>query len=257
MGLIRIFWNLFAPIWNHIVGLFAYGPWGPLVHREFIRFFKTAYGITDSPDIRAFRRLGDFFLRDRKIDLPDAKLVSPVEAYCLEACTALGKTPKLKIKGLEYRWSDFPELENFNKEEAVFWNFYLAPNHYHWFHAACSGTKLEATRFSGSFFPVNSFGRWLCPWLYNANERLSFRWQHEEFGKVVMMCVGAVGVSKIRSEFGLIEEAQWKFIKDSHDKGERFGAFELGSSVLLFLEKRPNPLSLSAEVLCGEALIRL
>ena len=81
----------------------------------------------------------------------------------------------------------------------------------------------------------------MAPFLYKENERLSFRWQHPQFGRVLMLCVGALAVSSIESCRGEACYGQWTRIGESVQKGERLAGFRLGSSVLLVLE-RAEPL---------------
>lgn len=256
MNLIRSIWNLLAPFINELVGLLAYGPWGKVAHSRLIDFYKWFYRI-DWPDHRQFEKLGDFFLREKSFEQNNSALGSPVEAEAIETCRAFVMKSSLRVKGLEYRWRNFPELSDWgNESTGFFWNFYLHPRDYHWFHLPSLAKNLEARRVSGRFFPVNSFGRSICPFLYNENERLSFRWTHSEFGKVLMICVGAVGVSKIRSEIQDIPmDQEWQFVGNEYSKGLKIGAFELGSSVLLITERFPFSSKTARSFKPGESLI--
>lgn len=251
--------DLFLVLYCRFVQLIAYGPWGASIHRVFIRVFKFVFGITDEV-LPSHKRLGDFFLRDTDCFFQNAELVSPVEANVMLSAQQANSDTSLEIKGQRYVFKDFPEFQNEGVLDLVFWNFYLSPKNYHWFHLPSEALNIEAMRVSGRQLPVNAFGRFLSPILYQENERLSFRWELPGGGRAWLLNVGAVGVSGILSSLGDVPFLQWKKMKDRLSKGSRLGGFQLGSSSLLVLEKaviqglKIKPLG--NQVKLGEALLQ-
>ncbi|TVQ77795.1 MAG: hypothetical protein EA369_08375 [Bradymonadales bacterium] len=231
----KYFFILISPAFNRLVWILASGPWG-VVHQLFIGIFRRLYGISD-PVLPEHRKLSEYFLRDKP--LPSnwtASLICPVDCFLLEGPSKV-EDSRLSLKGIDYDWKSLPEWCS-ELEGGFYWNFYLAPKHYHWFHSPASGEHLEVMRVSGRSLPVNRLGRFLSNRLYAENERLSFRWQHPQYGRVLMLCVGAMGVSRIRSAVGeCAKDGPWWPLKEQLKVGERLGAFELGSSVILAVEK--------------------
>lgn len=248
-GLTRIW----APLHARLIRAIAYGPWGPL-HILFIKIFKSLYGIEYQSPLE-FRTLGDFFLRPTEIHPANSPLVSPAESDLIDGPTKIDFHRPLSVKGLEYRWSDFKELEIQKFDSATYWNFYLAPSHYHWVHSPCEGVNLTAIRTSGLQYPVNALGRWLCPALYSINERLTFRFQSPEFGEVILFCVGAVGVSALHSDLGEVPYNRWVPLKRTVSKCEKLLAFKLGSTVLMLVERGPQNPRQPKTTLVGQELV--
>lgn len=161
-----IFGEVFAPLHSLIMKSIAYGPWGPLqpvIIRVFQKLFKIEW-----QNISEFKNLGAFFLRDIDIKVSDSALVSPAESALVDGPRKISLAESIVVKGIDYRWAQFQELKLEDKTWTV-WNFYLAPHNYHWVHSAAAGANLKGYRVSGHRYPVNSLGRWLCPYLYSAN----------------------------------------------------------------------------------------
>jgi phosphatidylserine decarboxylase len=254
------FVSIWSPIHTKIVHWIAYGPWGKKVHQFFISVFKKLYGI-EWADTSSFETLGDFFLRSILILPAGEPLVSPAEGRVIDGPHLFQKMTAdqlnkeaVEVKGLVYQWKDFKEIDIQKFQNGCYWNFYLAPKNYHWVHAASAGTQLEAFRHSGKLWPVNALGRFLSENLYTENERLTFRWQTENFGEVVMICIGAMAVSGLYSEKGEVPYNQWKILSPYVQKAERLLAFKLGSSVLLLTQKTPSGLEKKSVVRVGDAL---
>jgi len=254
-GLLKIILGLMAPIYNRIIYLIAYGPWGNFVHRILIFGFRKLYKIEDEPNT-SHKKLGQFFLRSRDIFISSSVLVSPTECTRMEKPTKINLNSSVAVKSIDYNWREFFEFQD-SWASSTFWNLYLAPNDYHWVHSPCEAPYWEICRVPGKTYPVNALGRLLIPHLYLENERLSFRTQHLQLGWVYVLCVGAMGVSRILTSYGQFPARKWSKIDQSIKKSAALAAFQLGSSVLLIVEKPPqSPLVLSSPFLkVGEALV--
>ncbi len=247
----ELFVRLIGPIHSLFMRLWAYGPWGPL-HQWSILVFKNVYGIKWG-DTSKFKTLGDFFLREVPYQVAPSALVSPVQARLIDGPRSMADRGQTHVKGLTYAWDQMPELKNIDPT-SVLWNLYLAPYDYHWVHSSCSGKNLRAYRHRGKRWPVNALGRWLCPNLYQENDRVTFQWENADFGLVTMICVGAMGVSSLYSLKGPVPCDQWTPLGDGVSKAEKLLAFELGSTVLMLIQKPPASLSGAKLLNVGDAL---
>ena len=242
----------FGYLYSQLLRGIAYGPWGPL-HRPIIQVYKKLYGI-EWDDISDFKKLGDFFLREVPYSIDPAPIVSPAEAKLMDGPLKIQLDQQVSVKGHHYHWTDFREIDHLKFKEGTFWNFYLAPKDYHWVHIPTDGKNLEGFRHKGHLWPVNALGRKLQPNLYTKNERVTFRWKHEEFGQVIMICIGAMGVSGLHCDMGPVSHNQWTPIADDIKKGQRILGFKLGSAALLLVEKAPSSLKELSVVRVGNAL---
>jgi len=86
------------------------------------------------------------------------------------------------------------------------------------------------------------------------NERLTYRWQSKDFGQVIMICIGALGVSALHCDLGEVPPEKWTTLKSQVKKGDRLLAFRLGSSALLLLERPPSSLYMKSMVRLGNGL---
>merc|ERR1719334_2640583 len=133
---------------------------------------------------------------------------------------------------------------------------YLAPGDYHRFHSPADWTVTFRRHFPGDLFSVAPLiSRWISG-LFNYNERVLYAgfWEHGFFS---MTAVGATGVGSIRAHLDpslSTNEYKWNPRKENHQdldftkaspggirisKGEEFGEFNLGSTIVLVFEA-PN-----------------
>lgn len=249
MKLIR----LIQVLYGKMIRLVTNGPWGRGVHRILIRGFCGLQRIPYSKEFEKHSTFLDFFLRDKKIEFSSSPLVSPCEARSFASGEDIILGKSVRVKGITYRFEDFRELPMDKFRNGAFWNFYLAPKNYHWVHAPTSGRNLRGIYRSGMFWPVNAFGRWLRPFLFSENERISYLYESATFGAVAVVCVGAMGVNAMKSTVGFVGPNETSLKAEIH-KGDRLLAFELGSTVLLFLEHPPTSRLPLTMVNVGDAL---
>lgn len=235
-----------------LIGLIAYGPWGFRIHQWLILFFCRWQKI-DSSRAREFYTLGDFFLRETKLNISQHQLISPAESFLLEA-QPITQHKTVSVKGFTYHWKNFSEVSPL---KGCFWNFYLAPHNYHWVHAPCDGNNLRSYYHRGALWPVNDWARRFAPEFYSENERMTFVYENDVYGRVVVICIGALGVSSFKAPYGHPQAGRWLENATEVKKGEPLLGFKLGSSVLLILENPPPPESFriqSGVVNVGDAL---
>ena len=215
----------------------------------------------DMSEFRApseYESLNALFTRElvKRREIPKDKrvVISPVDALV----TDFGKIEEGKayqIKGMdyciaelfgEYHQKAFKALKN-----GEFVNLYLSPKDYHRYHFPDKLKVKSVTHIPAKLYPVN------FPLLRNKknlfieNERVVVECRDENKRTFVMVLVGALNVGKmvllfedkIKTNSDIREAQHYKYKDLWFDKGELFGWFEMGSTILLFFEKgvfRPN-----------------
>lgn len=175
-------------------------------------------------------------------------LISPVDGLVTdfgEIC----ENKAYQIKGMEY---DLTELFGEHHQEVAlaveggqFVNLYLSPKDYHRYHMPDTLTISSLTHIPGKLYPVN------FPLLRNKknlfieNERVIIECQDQNNNLFVMVLVGALNVGKmivtfeenINSNSDITEPQHYTYENLTLQKGELFGWFEMGSTILLFTQK--------------------
>ena len=188
------------------------------------------------------------FLQEKEITSDSSIMISPVDALV----TDFGEICEHKayqIKGMEY---DINELFGEHHQEATlaieggqFVNLYLSPKDYHRYHTPDTLTILALTHIPGKLYPVN------FPLLRNKkdlfieNERVIIECRDQKGNTFIMVLVGALNVGKmvvtfeesINTNSDIREPKHYTYENLSLQKGELFGWFEMGSTILLFTQK--------------------
>lgn len=188
------------------------------------------------------------FINDKEITQDANIMISPVDALV----TDFGEITKRKayqIKGMEY---DISELFGTYHQEAVnaveggqFVNLYLSPKDYHRYHTPDKLNIISLTHIPGKLYPVN------FPLLRNKknlfieNERVIIECKDQKNNLFVMVLVGALNVGKmvvtfeesINTNSDIKEPQHYTYENLILEKGELFGWFEMGSTILLFSQK--------------------
>jgi len=196
-----------------------------------------------------YKTLNKLFTRafeiPRAIPEETSTLISGVDALITDAGKIVeGKA--YQIKGMSY---SIEELFGENHKEAVakveggeFINFYLSPKDYHRYHMPMDLQVLSLTHIPGKLYPVN------FPLLRNKenlfieNERVVLECKDKKGRTQVLVLVGALNVGKMIVTFeeniqtnSDIREPQYYTYDDLWlDRGEMFGWFEMGSTILTF-----------------------
>ena len=201
----------------------------------------------------SYKSLNALFTRKlremRKFSLAAEDFISPCDSLISE-CGALVDDYALQIKGMRYKTDELLG-QNFTQEEkdivhnGDFINFYLSPKDYHRYHIPINMKVLKAVHIPGKFYPVNlpSLKKRLN--LFIENERVVLQCETMEGKRFYMVLVSAlnVGVMKvsfeprIKTDANVVGEQVYAF-KDLYlDKGEDFGCFEMGSTIVVISEK--------------------
>merc|ERR1712130_927534 len=124
---------------------------------------------------------------------------------------------------------------------------YLAPGDYHGFHSPADWNVLARRHFPGELLSVNPRVARAIGNLFSLNERVAYlgRWKHGFFS---MTAVGATNVGSVKVDIDpnlATNESSWEretfhqvLWKDGVEvkKGEYFGEFNLGSTIVLIFE---------------------
>jgi len=213
--------------------------------------------------LEAYPTLCHFFLRPlrdgvRQIDRAPRAMVSPVDGKVLHCTSApladFDKVVLEQVKGVSYRlkdligeapaaWRDAAATAGRQINSIV---LYLSPGDYHHFHSSCEATFVERKHFPGALLPVKPIFAQEVQGLYCINERvvLNGSWNEGYFGYVA---VGALNVGSIEltCDPELVTNVPGKrdgcftrtFEKPvAATRGERLGAFNLGSTIVLVFE---------------------
>jgi phosphatidylserine decarboxylase len=225
----------------------------PLLNR-LMRLFVRAYDVNVAEmrdPLESFATFQQFFTRAlkdgaRPIDAAPDALVAPCDGSWGAAGVVEGGTV-LQVKGRPYRLADLlaSEAEARRFEGGAYATFYLAPRDYHRFHTPCAVRVTRATYVPGTLWPVNRMGIESIDALFAQNERLcaymSLACGGEE-REICLVAVGATVVGKVRVAFdflttnvagGEIDARVYGTGGRRFAKGEEWGRFEIGSTIVL------------------------
>ena len=222
-----------------------------IINYSYVKLMGLDMSEFHSPE--TYKSLNALFTRrlrePRKFSLDAEDFISPCDSLITE-CGTLIEDYALQIKGMRYKTDDFLG-KNFTQEEkeyvynGEFINFYLSPKDYHRYHIPINMQVLKAVHIPGKFYPVNipSLKKRLN--LFIENERVVLLCQTQEGKKFYMVLVSAlnVGVMKvsfeprIQTNADVQNEQVYEFKNLYLDKGDDFGCFEMGSTIVVLAEK--------------------
>jgi phosphatidylserine decarboxylase len=223
----------------------------PALQRLEIRAFAAAVGADlgeAAQPVGAYPTLLDFFTRAladgaRPVDPAWDALVSPCDGRWGAAGPVEDGT-LFQLKGRPYSLAALlgSEEDARRYEGGCYATLYLAPRDYHRFHAPCDVRVRRARYLPGRLWPVNRLGVEGVPGVFAENERicafLSPPRARDE--SLCIVAVGATCVGRIRLSFddlttesGAQAERVYPADGIALEKGEEWGRFELGSTLVL------------------------
>jgi phosphatidylserine decarboxylase len=200
-----------------------------------------------------YKSLNELFTRklreDRKYSLDGEDFISPCDSWISE-CGDITDDKALQIKGMSYKCDELLGYEFSAKDKAVisdgqFINFYLSPRDYHRYHIPTNVKILKAVHIPGKFYPVNIPSLKKRVNLFVENERVVIHCETTSKKRFFMVLVSAlnVGVMKVNFEPLIQTNASattpqaYSFDDLFMNKGEDFGCFEMGSTIVILAEK--------------------
>jgi len=187
-------------------------------------------------------------IKPREIVDNENIIISPVDALVTDFGEIVdGKA--YQIKGMEYSIEELFGNCHYDASKSVnggeFINLYLSPKDYHRYHSPDRVKVKAITHIAGKLYPVNLPLLRNKPNLFIENERVVIECEDSRGKVVVIVLVGALNVGKMVITFEDSINTNSEITKPKHykydnlwlEKGELFGWFEMGSTLLIFSQK--------------------
>ncbi len=236
---------------------------GKFANKEFSKGFQTLINKTyvglmgldmsEFNDPSSYPSLNALFTRKlnhkREFSLDSQDFISPCDAWISE-CGDIDKDYALQIKGMRYKCDDFIG-DDFTQEEknlvhnGKFINLYLSPKDYHRFHMPLDTKILKVVHIPGKFYPVNIPSLKKRINLFIENERVVIQCQNSSGKNFYMILVSALNVGvmqvnfepRIKTNANAMNSSVYKYEDMKLEKGDDFGCFEMGSTIIVLVEK--------------------
>lgn len=201
-----------------------------------------------------YKSLNELFTRklkqNRKFSIDAKDFISPCDSWISELGT-IKNDYALQIKGMRYNVNEllgdrFSIEEKQILKDGDFINFYLSPKDYHRYHIPINLKVLKVVHIPGKFYPVNlpSLKKRLN--LFIENERVVLECETTQTKKkfyMVLVSALNVGVMKInflpqlQTNADMISPTVYKLDDVYLNKGDDFGCFEMGSTIVILSQK--------------------
>ena len=261
---------------SHYFGKFARHPFPSLIQHAINLSYVKLMGVDMSRfrDPCTYKTLNEQFCRPLEVEMPmpraKSKVISAVDALI----TDTGKITEGKayqIKGMDYKidalFGDHHEGLVKKVEGGVYINFYLSPKDYHRYHMPMDLKIHSATHIPGKLYPVNfPFLRHKKD-LFIENERVVIECEDKKGRTHVLVLVGALNVGKmvltfeprIKTNSEIREPQHYTYSNLQLDRGELFGWFEMGSTIVMFSQKGSfaPEVAINQKVMFGDVIGRL
>lgn len=235
-------------------------PLQSLINRAYVRIFDI--DMSEFAPVQSYPSLNALFTRalqkPREINPNPIVLIAP----CDSLITQIGKSSErhaLQIKGMEYSIEEL--LGQKLDRELCYVNFYLSPRDYHRYHAPCDMEICELRYFGGELLPVNLPSLKKNQSLFVRNERVvvvaksSGRWLY-------FVAVGALNVGSMVMHFEPRVQSNARAQNISYTyrtpirvkKGEELGMFQMGSTIVLFVEQMLHDIKIDEKVRYAQAI---
>lgn len=232
------------------MGKLADHAWSPSVGRAVVNLYSRFYDVRFDECVKSegFRSFDEFFTRElrdgaRPIDGDPRITVSPADGR-VGSMGPVEPGSTFVVKGRPYR---VEELVGDAAEAARYEGgggcvVYLSPRDYHRVHAPVDGVIHHVRSMPGDYYPVNAIGMEHVPNLFVRNRRVAIAIDTLELGRVTMVMVAAIVVGRITVTgidardvpLGYHAFESPRPVK----RGDEVGMFHLGSTVVMFLERR-------------------
>lgn len=253
---------------------------GKFASKEFPEFFQKIINASyvklmglDMKDFypsSSYKSLNKLFTRHlrepREFNLDGEIMISPCDALVSE-CGKLHDYYSLQIKGMKYKvdklLGDLISSENKKRvKNGRYINFYLSPSDYHRYHIPINCRISKVVHIPGKLYPVNFSYLTKMPDLFIENERVVIECYTQENRLFYMVLVGALNVGKmevslepkIQTNSDIREAVVYEYEELYMDKGDDFGCFQMGSTIVLISEdmdlfvKRGEKVSFTQEI---------
>ena len=211
------------------------------------------------------------FVRERQIAESKDAMIAPADSLV----THFGKIREgnaYQIKGMQYPIDRLLGSDYTDKVEGLeggeFINFYLSPKDYHRYHMPMDLTIKSLTHIPGKIYPVNMPLLRHKKDLFIENERVVVECYDSKKRLHMLILVGALNVGKMVVTFEEKVKTNSHIREPEHyeygdglamKKGELFGWFEMGSTILTFSQKEAiwPEVSINQKVKFGEEIAKI
>ena len=219
----------------------------PWLRRLLIRLWTRAFDVSLADAARScpddYVSFEDFFTRElrqgaRPQPADPRALVSPADGWLHEFGT-ISDGKLVQAKGIDYTLGALLGDDGLAETFRGGWyaTIYLSPSDYHRVHAPCDAVLQTAIAIPGQAYSVTSRTERNLPGLYCRNERLACVLD-TRVGPMALVMVGAMLVTGIETVWRPrqpIESFQTAHHNRQFTRGEEFGRFTLGSTLVLVL----------------------
>ena len=227
-----------------------------IARNAFANYYKLDMSEAEYP-LSHYRNIGELFIRKLKPGMrpvADAEVVSPVDGVLSQTGTFDDNSQTLiQAKGKTYSLKSLLRSEELAErfKGGAFATIYLAPFNYHRIHSPVSGDLVLSSYCPGTLWPVNAGSVERVEGLFCINERLTSQIRLADGSEVLVVKVGATNVGRIGVVYSdSIMTNAGKLPRDSKrldwipnqpfsfEKGGELGRFEMGSTVILVVDKK-------------------
>lgn len=239
---------------SSVFGTFASKEFSPsvqnFINKSYVKLMGLDMSLFEKPS--TYSTLNKLFTRAFVVfpTLPEDKnvLISGVDALITDAGT-ITEGKAYQIKGMSYDidtlFGEHHQGLASKMEDGEFINFYLSPKDYHRYHMPMTLKILSLTHIPGKLYPVNFPLLRHKKDLFIENERVIIECEDEKGRTQVLVLVGALNVGKMVVTFEesigtnseIREPQHYAYRNLMLKRGELFGWFEMGSTILTFSEK--------------------
>ena len=255
------------------LGRLADHTWHPSLGRAVVGLYSRAYDVEldDCAQIDGWTSFDAFFTRGlragtRPIDPDKSVIVSPADGVVdsMGAINDVDVDTTFHIKGRPYRVEELvgDEAEARRYKGGSGCVIYLSPRDYHRVHSPVDGHVTRVRSLPGEYFPVNSIGVEHVPNLFAINRRVAIEIETTTMGRVTVVMVAAIVVGRITvSGIDARDVPMGDRVFDPPrpvQRGEEIGVFHLGSTAVVFFEKKTVDtwLAPAGKVRFGQSLAR-
>ncbi len=238
---------------SRLTGWFAKRKVPGFLLRPMLRMYAKRYGAKLEESARPledFEHFTDFFTRKLKEGARPMPEDPQAVACPCDGTAAMAGTVEdgtlLQVKGHSYGLAELlgdpAEVEAF--EGGSYAVLYLAPGDYHRYHWPFDGTLDTIRHVRGELWPVNERAVESVERLFAVNERVVCLGNTAAGKRFAYIPVGALNVGSIKLAFhdlttnrrGKVAAQRWPVSVDGA-RGDEFGLFELGSTIVMLLAK--------------------
>ena len=222
----------------------------------------------------SYKTLNKLFTRalEKPREIPEgkSKLISGVDALVTDHGT-ISEGRAYQIKGMSYSiealFGTYHQEAAKKVEGGQFINYYLSPKDYHRYHMPLDLKILSLTHIPEKLYPVNFPLLRHMKDLFIENERVVIEAEDKRGRTHVLVLVGALNVGKMVVTFEPVVQTNSEIREPRHyiyedlwvERGEMFGWFEMGSTLLTFSKKGSivPEIAINQKVSFGEVVGRI